>query len=173
MFKLIKQRLNDIGTLKALCEGAERHALQDQQRAPGAEHFLLAALDLPDGTAGRSFERVGVDASGLPQAIQRQYAEALRPIGLDPRIAAELAPAQAPLPSNRGAYAAAPSGEEVMQALAADRAGRGPLLGADVVAKVAGLDGGVAARALRLMGVEPAALRAAAEAEGDDWRNAR
>lgn len=172
MFSHMKQRLNDMGTIKALCERAEYHALQDQQREPGAEHFLLSALDLPDGTARRAFARVGADASDLPQAIARQYAEALRLVGLDPRIAAQLAQGQTPLPRNRGAYVAAPSGEHVMQALAADRARRGPLLGADVVAKVADLREGVAARALRALGVDPDALKAAADAESDALRSA-
>ncbi|OOG74418.1 hypothetical protein B0E45_05440 [Sinorhizobium sp. A49] len=172
MFNRIKQRLNDMGTIKALCERAEHHALQDQQRKPGAEHFLLSALDLPDGTARRAFTRVGADASDLPQAIARQYAEALRLLGLDPRIAAHLAEGQAPLLLNREVYVAAPSGAQVMQALAADRASHGPLLGADVVATVADLREGVTARALRTMGVDPGALKIAAEAEGDAFRSA-
>ncbi|BBB97661.1 hypothetical protein ABIF38_004004 [Bradyrhizobium japonicum] len=50
MFKGIGSKLNDMGTIKFLCERAETYALQDQQREPGAEHFLLASLDLPDGT---------------------------------------------------------------------------------------------------------------------------
>ncbi len=109
MFSRIKQRFNDMGTIKALCERAEHHALQDQQREPGAEHFLLSALDLPDGTARRAFARVGADASDLPPAIARQYAEALRPLGLDPLLSERLVRGQEPLPRNGGAYAAAPS----------------------------------------------------------------
>lgn len=172
MFSRIKQRFNDMGTIKALCERAEYHALQDQQREPGAEHFLLSALDLPDGTARRAFARVGADASDLLQAIARQYAEALRPLGLDPRLSEQLAQGQVPLPRNGGTYAAAPSGDNVMQALAADRASHRPLLGTDVVARVVDLREGVAARALRMMGVDPDALKAAAEAEGDAFRQA-
>ncbi|WP_457581901.1 Clp protease N-terminal domain-containing protein [Ensifer canadensis] len=172
MFNRIKQRFNDMGTIRALCERAEYHALQDQQREPGAEHFLLSALDLSDGTARRAFARVDADASEIPQAIARQYAEALRTVGLDPRIAAQLGQGQAPLPRNHAAYIAAPSGEHVMRALAADRTSHGPLLGADVVAKIADLREGVTARALRTLGVDPDALKAAAVAEGDAFRNA-
>ena len=90
MFNRIKQRLNAMGAIEALCERAEQHALQDQQREPGAEHFLLSALDLPDGTARRTFERVGADPSGLAQAIARQYTDALCAVGLDPEIADRL-----------------------------------------------------------------------------------
>tara|TARA_R110000850_G_scaffold29276_1_gene80894 strand:- start:2115 stop:2342 length:228 start_codon:yes stop_codon:yes gene_type:complete len=50
MFQALKTKFKNVTTLKFLCERAEIHALQDQQREPGAEHFLLAALDLPDGT---------------------------------------------------------------------------------------------------------------------------
>lgn len=50
-----------------------------------------------------------------------------------------------------------------MQALTAGRAERGPLLGAHVVAVVAGMAHGVAARALRAMGIDHAALRSAAQ----------
>jgi Clp amino terminal domain, pathogenicity island component len=56
MFARIKARLSSMSTLKSLCLRAEQHALRDQQRQPGAEHFLLAALDLPDGTARQAFE---------------------------------------------------------------------------------------------------------------------
>ncbi|MGH6647625.1 hypothetical protein [Aquabacterium sp.] len=43
----LKQRVRDMGTIKSLCLGAEEHAQQDGQDKPGAEHFLLSALDLP------------------------------------------------------------------------------------------------------------------------------
>lgn len=59
MFKGIGSKLNDMGTIKFLCERAETYALQDQQREPGAEHFLLASLDLPDGTSRLAFDRAG------------------------------------------------------------------------------------------------------------------
>jgi ATP-dependent Clp protease ATP-binding subunit ClpA len=85
MLNRVKARLGDIGTIKTLCERAEEHALQDQQREPGAEHFLLSAFDLPDGTARLAFERVAADPSALKRAIERQYGNALRSIGIDPR----------------------------------------------------------------------------------------
>lgn len=165
MFNRIRRRLHDMGTIKALCERAEQYALQDQQREPGAEHFLLSALDLPDGTARRTFEHVGADPSGLAHAIARQYTDALCSVGLDPEIADRLGHDLKPLPRNRGLYSAAPSGEEVMQKLAAERKRHGPLLGAHVVAVVAQIPEGVAARSFRAMGIKPDTLRSAAEAE--------
>lgn len=159
MFEGIKSKLNDMGTIKILCERAEAHALQDQQREPGAEHFLLAALDLPDGTARLAFERVGAEPDNLKAAIEQQYGESLRSIGF-----AVDAPRDGSMSANSGTYQAAPSGQEVMQGLAATRKDHGPLLGAHVVGIVAGMSHGVAARALRALGVDSATLKSIAEA---------
>ncbi|MEI2299409.1 Clp protease N-terminal domain-containing protein [Ensifer sp. MJa1] len=148
-----------MSTIKLLCERAEAHALQDQQREPGAEHFLLAALDLPDGTARLAFERVGVKPDALRAAIERQYDNALRSIGLNADM-----PADTPMSANAGVYQAAPSGQEIMQELAAARRDHSPLLGAHVVGIVAGMSHGVAARALRASGVDAVALKSAADA---------
>ncbi|MFN7027645.1 MAG: Clp protease N-terminal domain-containing protein [Pseudorhizobium sp.] len=111
-------------TLKYLCERAEAYALQDQQREPGAEHFLLAALDLPDGTARLAVERLGVTPSDLRHAINQQYDDALRSIGLAPPISHST-----PMRASSGVYQAAPSAQEIMQELAAKRKSHGPLLG--------------------------------------------
>lgn len=164
MFSRIKARFNDIGTIGTLCTGAERHALRDEQREPGAEHFLLAALDLPDGTARRAFEEVGADPAMLKDAIARQYGDALAAIGLDIGSPPAASGGPEPLAARPGAYNASPSGQEVMQALAANRSQHAPLLGAHVVAIVAAMPHGVAVRALRAMGVDPDLLRSAAEA---------
>lgn len=164
MFSRIKARFSDMGTIGTLCTGAEQHALRDQQREPGAEHFLLAALDLPDGTARRAFADAGADPAALKDAIARQYGNALAAIGLDFGSPSEAAAGQAQLVARPGAFNASASGQEVMQALAASRGQHGPLLGAHVVAIVAGMPHGVSARALRAMGVDPGQLRSAAEA---------
>lgn len=159
MFQEIKSKLNDMSTVKRLCERAEAHALQDHQREPGAEHFLLAALDLPDGTARLAFERAGVEPEALRAAIERQYGDALRSIGLRAEM-----PTGTPMSANAGIYQAAPSGREIMQALAAARKGHSPLLGAHVVGIVAGMSHGVAARALRALGVDIITLKSTADA---------
>lgn len=162
MFQRFRQRVRDMGTIKALCEAAERHALAAGQREPGAEHFLQAALDLPDGSARRAFARAGADPAQLPAAIERQYHDALRNIGLDPAPLAETPPA--PVPAAGGLYRTAASGQAVIQGLAALREtdSEAPLLGCHVVAVVAAMPQGVAARALRAMGAQPEALARAA-----------
>lgn len=158
MFQDLKSKLDDMGAIRRLCERAEAHALHDQQRQPGAEHFLLAALDLPDGTARRAFEQAAAEPEALKVAIDQQYADALRVIGLTAER-----PTGAPLSANTGPYQAAASGQAVMQALAATRKSHSPLLGAHVVAIVADMSEGVAARALRALGVDLAHLKSAAD----------
>lgn len=162
MFGRIKARFESMGTIKALNEAAERFALEDQQREPGAEHFLLAALALPDGTARLAFEAVGADADAARPAIARQYGEALKAVGLDPAFADQAGEPE-PLPTPRAVFDAAPSGKEVMQRLAEERQSHSPLLGAHVVAVIAAMPHGVAARALRVMKIDAEALQAAAE----------
>lgn len=160
MFNSISAKLRDMRTIRQLCEAAEAHALSDQQRHPGAEHFLLAALDLSDGSAQLAFERVGADPAALSRAIEQQYTMSLRSIGMSVESAEmEVLPMKAEV----GAYHSAASGQEVMQGLASLRRQHAPLLGAHVVAIVAAMPSGVAARALRSMNVDPSALRAAAE----------
>ena len=159
MFNGIKTKLNDMSTIKLLCERAEVHALHDQQREPGGEHFLLAALDLPDGTARLALERAGVEPDALKAAIERQYDDALHAIGLTVDV-----PHETPISANPGAYQAAPSGQAIMQALAATRKDHAPLLGAHVVSIVAGMSQGVAPRALRALGVDSAVLKSTADA---------
>ena len=129
MFNGLKARFNDMATLRTLCEEAERQALIDQQTRPGAEHFLLAALDLKDGTARLAFEKAGADPAALRPAIKRQYEEALRSIGIAVRATGGGVAERRPLPANTGLYDAAPSGQALMQDLAASRKDHRPLLG--------------------------------------------
>ncbi len=162
MFQSIKGKLRDMSTIRQLCEAAEAHALADRQRQPGAEHFLLAALDLQDGTAQLTFKRVGVNPEALKPAIEHQYRAALEAIGLSVGLG-EVSGAPATQQLAQGVYQAAACGQEVMQALANARHRHAPLLGAHVVAIIAAMPYGVAARALRSIGVDLAALRAIAE----------
>ncbi|WP_310542037.1 Clp protease N-terminal domain-containing protein [Phenylobacterium sp.] len=168
MFAALQRRLKDMGTLKSLCLQAEAHALADHQRQPGAEHFLLAALDLPDGAAGRAFARLHADPAGLRRAITQQYGEALASVGLDPAHADSVEPPAKPT----RLYDAAASGQAVLKALAA-RKQRTPLLSGDVVAVIAEMQQGVAPRSLRAMGVDPAALKSAALAEVSAYQAGR
>ncbi|WP_338767873.1 Clp protease N-terminal domain-containing protein [Massilia sp. METH4] len=162
MLQRLKQRIADMRTIKTLCEAAERHANAMGEREPGPEHFLLAALDLPDGLARRAFEHAGADPSRLRAGITAAHGAALAAAGIDPAVLA----APAPVPPATGAYQAKGSMESVMRALSDwPRSAGEPLTGAHVAAVVAASAHGTAARALQAIGVEPAALAAAARAE--------
>jgi ATP-dependent Clp protease ATP-binding subunit ClpA len=163
VFAKIKSRLSSMSTIKALCLQAEQYALRDQQRQPGAEHFLLAALDLPDDTAKQAFAAIGADAATLRSAITRQYEAALRSVGVDPQVTGANDLVEQPLQPQDGLYDASASGKEVMQSLAENRQAHHPILSAHVVAVVATMKHGVAARALRTMGIDADQLRSAAE----------
>ena len=167
MLQMLKRRIDEMRTIKTLCTDAERHANADGAREPGLEHFLLAALDLPDGTARRAFVRAGADPDGFRSAVARQYADALAGIGIAPDAAAAVAPV--PIAPASGPYRAKPQVETLMRTLAAraeKRAGAG-LLGAHVVAAIAAERHGVAARALARMGLNEGALEQAARDEAD------
>lgn len=167
MFERVRQRVRDVKTIGALCKGAERHARDDGQREPGAEHFLLSALDLPDGSARRVLERLQVDASQVRGAIRRQYADALRHAGVDPAALDALVEPPQATPRQPAPYRASASGQAVMQGLAQLREHDkdAALLGAHVIAVIASMQQGVAARTLRALGVDTAALAAAAAEE--------
>lgn len=163
MFKAIRRRLADMQTLRLLCERAEAHARERGAALPGAQHFLLAALDLPDGAAARVFARLQVDPQRVPGAIEEQYRNALSSVGLD---GAHEAPEPLAAPA-AGMYRAQASAQALMQVLAKDaemRAGRG-LSGAHVLAALAKAEQGVAARTLRVLGVGTEQLSRAAHEE--------
>ncbi|MFY8208528.1 MAG: Clp protease N-terminal domain-containing protein [Caulobacter sp.] len=163
MLDQIKKRFKDMKTIKNLCEQAEHYAIQDDQNEPGAEHFVLSAIDLPDGTAKLAFARAGMDATSFKGAIRSQYNDALRYVGLAPPALGE-APASAETSGQgRALYNAAASGRDLMLALAAARESHNPLLGAHVILIVADMEHGVAARALDVMVTDRAALKRAAD----------
>jgi hypothetical protein len=167
MLKTMMQAARDAGTLKLLCETAEALARAEGQPEPAAEHFVLAALELADGAAGRVFTRLGLDGAGFRSALVEEQREALRQVGVGEMIIEQTIGKGTPLPPPSGLYEAAPSGKVVVQELARLRQ-RGvisPLDGAQVLKVVGEMGQGRAVRALRQMGADPAALIAAADAE--------
>jgi len=153
MFNRIKLRFCDMKTISTLISGADEQARISGEDEPGAEHYLLSALNLSDGSARKVFERAGADPDKFRVAIGKQYNDALNSVGInddpikaDPELIA----------STKIFHNSKPSGQAVMKALYAlkqedkDK----PLVGAHVVGVVAGMDHGVAARALRAMGLD-------------------
>ena len=162
MFQRMRQRMADMRTITALCAAAERHANADGQTDPGAEHFMLAALELPDGTAHNAFRRLGADSTRFRDAVAQQYSDALETIGLRAVI-----PPPSPVGRNPGLYHARASAEILVKQLSAwpRASAKERLTGAHVIAVAAAGKQGVAVRALRSMGVDLVALGDAARAE--------
>lgn len=165
MFGKLKARANAMKTISALLTQAEEIARRGGAEQPAAEHLVLAALELPDGTAHRAFERVGSSAGAFRTALEAQESDDLEHIGVQADrdlIDAELPP---PTPPG-GVYRSEPSAQQLFQAAGADaRRGGGELLGAHVVRAAAALEHGPTARAIRRLGIDRAALQLAADAE--------
>ena len=159
--------LDDMRTIKQLLTDAERIARDMGDEEPGAEHLLLSALALPDGSAARALDSLGVDANGFRAALRAEQADALVAAGV-PREAADAMADPRPLGA-AGApllYGAGPSAREVFQeAGKLARSSKQRLVGAHVVAAVAGLERGTVPRALGRLGVDRARLADAARAE--------
>jgi len=169
MFNRIKLRLRDMRTIRKIISGADEEANMMGEEEPGAEHYLLSALKLPDGTAQKVFERVGADKKLFELAIKKQYSDALNAIGIDTKIIEDDSD---PVTSRRILHNSQPSGQAVMKALYAlkrDDKDR-PLLGAHVVAVVAQMEHGVAARAFMAMGIEQNVILSVVKEELDSFQ---
>ncbi len=162
----LKQKIHDMKTISRLCQGAEKHANINGEEKPGAEHFMLSALDLPDGTARRVFKRLNIDPNGINQAIKQQHIDALNEIGIDHRsINIDLNTPEV-AKSNSKLYDAQPSAQVLMQELHKRNKNRNtPLIGANVLEIIASMENGIAARTLRAMGIDSGTLKKAIESE--------
>lgn len=139
--------IRDVRTIKTLLTEAERqaHALGDS--APGAEHLVLAALMLEEGSAR---ELLGVDADRFRDALAATHAAALESIGIQTERALHPAPAQS------GPYRSEVSAQQVFQRarlLAKQDRPRG-LTGAHVVRAAAEQDHGTVRRVLDALGID-------------------
>lgn len=165
--------LDAMRTIKKLLTDAETESRAMGEAEPGAEHLLLAALELPDGSARRVFERLEVDPARVRAAIGDQQAEALVALGMDAERAKALSsPRPLDPPTGKGVYRSAVSAQEAFQAAAtiARREKSFQLVGAHVVAAVAGIEHGTAARVFGVLGVDRTALAAAADEELQEMR---
>ena len=154
----IRQAGEDIAFMNALFTTAESEAHRLGDELPGAEHLLLAALMMDDGSGRDAFRSAGGDANALSLAITDLHAEALRAVGVHAQEAAAIDAITA------GPYRTSASAQEAFQRAAELSKARRPhrLRTADVVRAVAERESGTAARAIASLGVERAALIAAA-----------
>lgn len=165
VFRKMKARAEAVRTIAALLRRAEEIARARGATEPGAEHLVLAALDLVDGTATQALERLGTTGEAFRAALDAQEVDDLARVGVrapDDRISTQLPDPSPP----HGVYRSEPSAQELFQAAgdAARRSG-GTLVGAHVLHAAAGLQHGPTARAFERMGIDRAALSTAAEAE--------
>ena len=167
MLKKLTQTFKDMGTIKTLCEAAERIANAAHQAAPGAEHFVLAALELPDGSAARVFSKLGISAGAFREALREVHRAALKAAGVSAEQIASSEQDVPPLPRPDDIYNAAPSGEAVLKGRAAlrKRGVSGPLLGVHVLEVVSAMQHGTTARALALLGRDAPTVMAAIRSE--------
>ena len=167
MLKKLTQTFRDMGTIKTLCVAAERIANAEHQAAPGAEHFVLAALELPDGSAARVFSKLGVTADGFGEAVRQTHRAALEAVGVGADQIHGSEHDVPPLPEPREIYNAAPSGQAVLKGLAAlrKRGISGPLIGAHVLEVVSAMQHGTTQRAFALLGRDAPTVMAAVQSE--------
>ena len=158
----VRRLIREFRTVRTLLSTAERIARAGGDEQPGAEHLLLAAFELPDGTARRAFDDLGVSPDDLPAAIADQHRDALASVGIAAPLEAD---APAPLPEPGGVYRTQPSAQVVFQR-AVEISGTPPprhLRGAHVLMAIGELEHGTAPRALRRLGIDRERLRVAAE----------
>ncbi len=164
MFATLRQRWKDTRTIMTLSLEAEKRALQEGQQHPGAEHYLLAALDLPDGTARRVFARLGADPDAYRAALASRHQAALAAMGMSttPRAGDVSAP---PLKAT-ALFDTQPSGQTLMRTLPElQQRLPAPLCGAHIVLATANMAHSAAGRAFKSIGIDLQALGSAAEAE--------
>lgn len=172
MFKSIRQRFRDMKTIKTLCFEAEKMANVDGHKEPGAEHFVLSALALPDGTARKAFVRISANPDQFRVAIAQQYEDALRNVGIGLSHDVAAKSAATPIPTSTGPYKTQPSTQNLMHTLTREimvkyqkENSAAPLLGAHVILAACAAQHSVAIRAFRAMGIDTAKLVDAAKAE--------
>lgn len=166
MFKRILLRFRDMKTIGKLIPGADKEANMVGEEKPGAEHFVLSAFNLEDGTAKRIFQRFGIDSGKFRDAIKAQYGEALSSVGIRQENT-EIDPE--PIESDTLFHNSLPSGQNLMKSLYVlkkeDK--ERPLLGAHVIIVAAAIEYGVVPRTFKALGVDQDLLLKAAREELD------
>jgi len=167
MLKRFILRFRDMKTISKLISGADEQANSCGEEKPGAEHFVLSALSLDDGSANRVFQQIGADTNKFREAINQQYSDALSSIGISSE-ATETTPE--PVEPNKVFHNSQPSGQELMKSLYAikQRDKDRPLLGAHVIGVAAEMEHGVVARAFKVMGIDREQLAKLAK---DEWES--
>ncbi|MBK7822012.1 MAG: Clp protease [Tessaracoccus sp.] len=144
--------IHDIRTINALLTEAERQALSLGDSAPGAEHLVLAALMLDEGSAR---DLLGINDTRFRDALVATHAAALEKVGIS--VPAE---GLSPAPAKPGVYRSEASAQEVFQrAKVLAKQDRGGLKGAHIIRAAAEREHGTVARVLKHLGIDREFLR--------------
>jgi len=164
--KNIKNKIQDMKTISNLCLGAEKYANQYGEEKPGAEHFMLASLDLKDESVRNVFARLDVNPDKINQAIIKQHTEALASIGIEQEAIEVDTVSSEEIKANVKLYDTKPSGQFVMQKIYQNNKSRETrLIGAHVIEAILSMKYGIAIRALQTMDIDLIALQESVEAE--------
>jgi hypothetical protein len=146
---------------------AELEAARMGEARPDLEYLVLSALRLPDGSARRTFQRIGADPDAFGTSLVEQHDDALRSIGLEPNDGAADADPPEPATSTRPIRFEPPARDVFQEVVALVRKEKSQIYGAYIVLVAAGREHGTTARTLEMMGVDREALAKAARAEID------
>jgi len=173
LFKRIKLRIKDTATLTQLCQMAEKYAKKRGEGEPGEEHFLLSALELPDGTAQRVFERLGVNEDQLEKAIDQQHIDALSYIGIDASDMSSVANENDDVGEHSNSpFKSKPSAQSLMKELVASRRSDKdiPLLGLHIIEVLSDKKLGIVSRAFEVLGLDQQSVKDAVSIELKNYK---
>jgi len=149
-------------TISRLIKGAESHANLSGDEKAGAEHYVLSALDLPDGSAAKVFSMLGISSEQYKQSLEKQYSDALDSVGVN------IDNTEPESIEERSNFVnVQPSGSDLMKSLHSikqsdkDRA----LLGVHVLSAVAKMKKGAAIRAFKALGIDRDRLNSVVNSE--------
>jgi ATP-dependent Clp protease ATP-binding subunit ClpA len=158
VFEKLHRARADLATMNSLFPAAERIAREDGIEQPGAEHLLLAALDLDDDIAYNALSAFDVDPVEISAAIVGQHDEALRAIGViadDNAITAALPASGQP----SGPYRSQGSLQTAFQqAVELSKRDKAALNSGYIMLAATDAEHGTVARALQHLGVDPTLL---------------
>lgn len=159
MFDKLRRARADLATMHVLLPAAERMARAEGIDEPGAEHLLLAALDLDDGIARRALGRFHLEPADVRAGIVGHHEEALRAVG----VIADDNAITAALPDGgraRGLYRAQASARQAFQqAVALAGRERAAVTSGHLLLAVTEPEHGTVARVLEHLGVDRDQLR--------------
>ncbi|PRY65444.1 ClpA/ClpB-like protein [Glaciihabitans tibetensis] len=161
----IRNALADIRTMNALFTAAENAATELGDEQPGAEHLLLAALDLDDASARAAFDAVNVTPDEVRSALVQVHAAALRAVGIEAATVDQLGSPGSSRPLT-GPYRSTGSAQDLFQGARRLSASDKPSLlrAGHIVIVAAEAEYGTVARLIDLLEIDRAHLTEAARA---------